>query len=339
MHDPNPLPSPSSCEQIRVRSHGRIHFGLMEISESQPNRFGGIGLMIEHPIAVVHATLGLPSSTQCDIQADDDWRPRIMAVVNQWLLSHPMLPIQSIDVIESPLQHRGLGSGTQMACTIAALLSAAEGSGSNRISFTLDELSKLSQRGKRSHIGLCGFIEGGFVIDYGVPTHSCSSANETVRTQRVPFPNWPVIIIQDKAGRGDSGQDEAAMFDRCSGCSNPNREAMVQLVQEEILPAIIAKDWPQFDLALGRYGRWAGEVFKPVQGGIYRTSHIAQCIEVANKLGLQGATQSSWGPTVCAIAKDDEHAVWCHARLQSALPRIAVSITKAANDPARVAQL
>ncbi len=298
--------------------------------------------MIEHSIAMVQATLGRSSKSQCIIQANGHWRPRIDAVAQQWLLSHPQLPIQSVSVIVAPLPHQGLGSGTQMACTVAALLTSAERCDEASISFKLDTLSRLSQRGKRSNIGLCGFIEGGFVVDLGVPAPAASgvpasaASGATARTHRIAFPDWPVLIIQDNSAIGDSGQDEAAMFDRCSACANPNREAMVQLVQQEILPAITAKSWQNFDTALGQYGRWAGQIFRPVQGGTYRTPHIAHCVEVANQIGLRGATQSSWGPTVCAIAQDDEHALWCQTQLQAELPHATVSITRATNYPAQV---
>ncbi len=350
MLDSNPLPLPGTSQQIHVRSQGRIHFGLMEISEFEPNCYGGIGLMVEHSIAVVQATILTSSSlSQCGIQADAHWRPRIEAVATQWLQTHPHLPIQSISVIESPLPHQGLGSGTQMACTIAALLSAAERVQLNDLAlsetsksdvsistlFTLDALAKLSQRGKRSNIGLCGFMAGGFVADQGISVSS-EGGNTSARTQSVPFPNWPVLILQDTNSLGDSGNDEATMFERCSCCPNPNREAMALLVQQEILPAIHAIDWKRFDIALGQYGRWAGQIFQPVQGGIYRTSRIAQSVEAAKRLGLQGATQSSWGPTVCAFAQDQEHADWCQSRLQSEIPGIDVKATKAANYPAQV---
>ncbi len=345
MLDSNPLPLPGTSQQIHVRSQGRIHFGLMEISEFEPNCYGGIGLMVEHSIAVVQATI-LPSSSlsQCRIQADAHWRPRIEAVATQWLQTHPHLPIQSIRVIESPLPHQGLGSGTQMACTIAALLSAAERLQLGDISnsdisisklFTVDALAKLSQRGKRSNIGLCGFMAGGFVADHGISVAS-EGGNASARTQSVPFPNWPVLILQDTNALGDSGNDEATLFERCSCCPNPNRGAMARLVQQEILPAIHAIDWKRFGTALGQYGRWAGQIFQPVQGGIYRTSRIAHCVEAAKRLGLQGATQSSWGPTVCAFAQDQEHADWCQSRLQSEIPGIDVKVTQAANYPAQV---
>ena len=137
--------------------------------------------------------------------------------------------------------------------------------------------------------------------------------------------------------RDDEPERKTPLLDSFAGDDDED-EVVLSSLQRRCVNAL-AKDWHQFDMALGRYGRLAGEVFKPVQGGIYRTSHIAQCIEVANQIGLQGATQSSWGPTVCAIAKDDEHALWCYSRLLSALPCVAISITRAANYPARVDSL
>ena len=359
MFDPNPLPVSPNSEQLFVRSQGRIHFGLLEISECQPNCYGGIGLMIEHSFAKIQATLGRSSFGQCGIHATDHWRPRIEAVANQWSKANSHLPVQSIIVTESPLPHQGLGSGTQMACTVAALLTAADRFHLTDVPisdvpmsklFTSDDpifsgtcqpnslevLASLSQRGKRSNIGLCGFMEGGFIFDHGKSIPNGGSAPSGTRTERVTFPEWPVLIIQDIKSLGDSGTDEAAMFERCSRCPNPNRVAMLQLVQQEMLPAIAARDWKQFDIELGQYGRWAGQVFQSVQGGIYRTPQIAATIDIAKQLGIAGATQSSWGPTVCAIAQDDAHASWCRDRIQRLLPDAIVVSTKAANVSAQV---
>ena len=359
MFGPNPLPLLRTSEQILVRSQGRVHFGLLEISESQPNCYGGIGLMIEHSFATIQATLGQSSLHQCSIHAGDHWRARIEAVANQWSKTASDFPVQSIILTESPLPHQGLGSGTQMACTVAALLTAAKRFHMSGVSVSdvpmstlfncidpifsgarqtnpMDALARLSQRGKRSNIGLCGFLEGGFVLDHGISIPAGSDALSGARTERVAFPDWPVLIIQESTSPGDSGTDEVAMFERCSRCPNSHREAMVQLVQQKILPAIAARDWTQFDVALGQYGRWAGQIFESVQGGIYRTPQIAATIDIAKQLGIEGATQSSWGPTVCAIAQDDAHASWCRDRLQRLLPGAIIVLTKAANHSAQV---
>ncbi len=345
MNVPNPVTLPSFSERVRVRSHGRIHFGLLEISESEPNCYGGIGLMVESAMAVLEATIGQSVHSRCVVEADAYWQPRIEAVSNKWLGTHGALPVDSIRVIESPLPHQGMGSGTQMACSVAALLSAAENRrtqletpGSSNVAklFSIASLSKQSQRGKRSNIGLCGFLEGGFVVDRGMQPANGSNEVSLPRTQRFDFPDWPVLILQDNESRGDSGDDEARMFERCSLVSNPNRVSMIETIEHEILPAIESKDWEQFDIALGRYGRWAGRIFEPVQDGVYRSPQIAYCVDVALKLGLRGATQSSWGPTVCAFARDAEHATWCQSRLQAELPRLQVSTTIGANGPAQV---
>ncbi len=342
----NPVSPESQREQLVVRSNGRIHFGLLEISDSQPNCFGGIGLMIEHSKATVHATVGKSANGQCTILANSHWKPRIEAVVQQWLQTHADLPVQEITAIDSPFPHQGLGSGTQMACTIALLLFSSHEYLTNGQWNTVgglckrvptESLSQLSQRGKRSYIGLTGFREGGFVVDHG-RLSSSECATPSSRTERTTFPDWPLILIQDMDSAGDSGAEEAAMFDRCRQQPNFNRESMVQLVQYEILPALKAVDWPRWNEALGQYGRWAGGIFESVQGGIYRTSRIANTIEVAKQLGLIGATQSSWGPTVCAFGQDDEHASWCQSRLRAILPHAEITVTKAANNPAQLSQ-
>ena len=345
MNVPNPVPLPIVSEHMRVRSHGRIHFGLLEISEAEPNCYGGMGLMVETATAVLEAKISQSGHTGCVVEADAYWQPRIEAVSNKWLGTHGFLPVGSIRVIEAPLPHQGMGSGTQMACSVAALLTAAEHrrtqfetpwiANVTRL-FSIESLSKQSQRGKRSNIGLCGFLDGGFVVDRGMQPASCSDEVSLPRTQRFEFPDWPVLVLQDTESRGDSGHDEARMFERCSVVPNSNRELMMKTIEQEILPAIESKDWERFDIALGRYGRWAGKIFEPVQGGVYRSPQIAHCVDVAIKLGLRGATQSSWGPTVCAFAKDAEHARWCQSRLQAELPQLKVSTTRGANGPAQV---
>jgi len=346
---PSSMPSSNADrnEPLVVRSHGRVHFGLLEISESEPNCFGGIGLMIEHSNAIVHASVGKCTNVSIKILADSYWKPRIEAVAHQWQQTQEHLPVQSISVIDAPLPHQGLGSGTQMASTIASLLISGEDFITTRdwdsakaLSklISIQTLSQLSQRGKRSNIGLRGFLEGGFILDHGILPPKSFNPASTSRTERFDFPNWPVLIIQDTTSTGDSGNNEAAMFERCRHQSNPNRESMIQLVRQEILPAIDARDWEQWNIAIRQYGRWSGKIFESVQGGIYRTSQIAKAIAVANELGLVGAVQSSWGPTVCAVAQDDGHASWCATRLRTELPQTTITVTKAANHPAQVSR-
>ena len=359
---PKDFNATDSLRQLTLRAVGRVHFGLWEISESAPHCFGGIGLMIEHSPVVLHA--GIASSAQfssVEIEADDYWRLRIQSIIDRWLQSNEELSLSFIRVLESPQAHRGLGSGTQMACAVATLLLLAP-EALSRLPRSLNEphvpiwtllskpgnpthdciaadvmpaIAKIGQRGNRSNIGLHGFLEGGFIIDQGMRPGAMGEDSPPRTTSRLAFPKWPVIVIHDDSAQGDSGQSEKEMFDQCSHTPNPHREEMMNLVETEIAPTIANEDWARFDLAIGQYGRLAGKIFAPAQGGVYRTDRIAHTIDTVKQLGISGATQSSWGPTVVAIAKDIEQADWCQKRLQERLPHLKVEVVHAANHSAQ----
>lgn len=319
------------------RSFGRIHFGLLEISAGEPNCFGGIGLMIDGSTAHLEANLAdTPTEDLRLIGANIYWESRVRSVIDHCCTQFyaegrcattRVSPVQSIALKDVPKPHCGLGSGTQMACTVAAIFAASLDSS---MPLSVARLSELSLRGRRSNIGLRGFLEGGLIVDYGKDSGTSSES----RTRRWDFPNWPVLIVQDHRSLGDSGDTEATMFDRCSQRPNPNRQSMLQLIEQQLLPSLATRDWEGFDQAISCYGKWAGQIFEPVQGGIYRNSGIAETIAAANASGIQGACQSSWGPTVCAIARDYEHALWCQSQLQQRLPHSIVTLTQAMNQPA-----
>ncbi|MEQ1828422.1 MAG: hypothetical protein ABL921_20845 [Pirellula sp.] len=359
---------PSPLSRIAVRSFGRLHFGLMEISEGQPSCYGGIGLMIDDAVTILRVSASpgrsaIETSSRI-ISADDYWKPRIQSQLAAWekMRSHPTIASLALD--QAPIPHCGLGSGTQVACTVAASLLASEylsGPNGLRTQKVVAEMglaqliqneidctgatdsvcpreliAQLSHRGKRSNIGLCGFLEGGFIYDRG-RTSPTSETAPVHRTMRVSFPDdWPIILICSNAFSGDSGAAESSMFEQCSTQPNPNRDRMLELVESELLTALANHDWPTFSQCIGRYGRMAGQVFETAQGGLYRTPAIASTVEAANSLGLSSATQSSWGPTVCAVAQDPAHSRWCVERLRTMLPHAAIRSVHAANVPAQV---
>jgi beta-ribofuranosylaminobenzene 5'-phosphate synthase len=361
------VPQPSSNvdeakQRIHVRSNGRLHFGLAEICPYEPNCFAGIGLMIDHSNASVEflpscvgSSFGDAHSTR--VTADSYWTVRIQSIADHLLancVASNTFPSSQFDIVvrQSPKAHIGLGSGTQMACTIAIGLAAiAKGlphctpptykhsvrqileslkSTSNEIAGLRETLAGITQRGKRSNIGLQGFIEGGFILDRG--------QGSSDRTIRCPFPSdWPILLVRNpQASEGDSGQNEGAMFERCSATPNPNRIRMLSLASDSIIPSVLAKDWRVFDEFIGQYGQMAGRVFEAAQGGLYRSAQIEQIIQAANRIGVCGGVQSSWGPTVCMVAQDDHHAQWCKASLQNMLLNHSVEIVYAANDSAQV---
>jgi beta-ribofuranosylaminobenzene 5'-phosphate synthase len=335
---------PSDCGSIEISAHARLHFGLMEICPGEPHCYGGIGLMVEEPGSCVRACLGDGSGVDgLEIEAEPYWRDRIVQAVNQWLRwrQGSCLPVTMIRVERAPEPHIGLGSGTQFACSLVGLMEAAARvrmrSETDASSLGVDDpsasirsvsiavcdlfpdamsLAQTSGRGKRSFIGMEGFLRGGLIWDEGQAGSTEPSHVEIRRTGSYAFPSaWRVMLLSDRSYVGDSGLKEAALFEQCARSPNRHRDSMLRLVQEELLPALGAEDFEGCSRAIGLYGAMAGEIFGPAQGGIYRSPAIAELVECTQAMGCMGVGQSSWGPTVFAIVPDEENALWLSERL------------------------
>jgi beta-ribofuranosylaminobenzene 5'-phosphate synthase len=331
-------------EHCRIEAHGRLHFGLLEICDQSPNLFGGIGLMLASPIAVLEACVSNTSIDDLQIESDPHWKDRILTVCKSWLDRHhsTSLPVSKLQ-LSAPLPHQGLGSGTQIASMIAFLLwqvsrshsgiSQADGDTSDALQTieypTLSELAAWSLRGLRSHIGLAGFLGGGFVVDLG------QSAGDLSRTKTIPFSDsWPVLLLRDPSSVGTHGPLEKKWFEECSRTPNSNRLRMLKLVEDYIVPSIEHADWATFDHAIGEYGRLAGSVFSKAQGGMYRTPQMEQLVAFGDSLGFHGVVQTSWGPTIALITKDEDQVHWLIEKYQTQWPELTLEKTYACNAPA-----
>ncbi len=305
----------------------------MEIREGEPNCFGGIGLMVEHPQSRIRFLLGPSTLESLQIVGAPIWRDRIVGVCENWLAisGSASLPLAQIEIDTLQPPHLGLGSGTQISSLIAHALIAAAKSSESPIGYAPDpeELTRTSGRGGRSHIGMGGYLMGGAIVDYGQQ----AMGN---RVRREAFPDWPILLIQCDQFTGVHGERERMMFQHCSGISNPNRVEMLQIVEQELVPAIRSGSWNRWDQYAGVYGYLAGKIFEEVQGGAYRTPSIAALVSHLRDLGCQGAAQSSWGPTVMVVAQDTAHASSLVSSLKEAFPSVGITITAARNKPAEI---
>lgn len=326
---------------IEVRAFSRLHFGLLEISPGQPHCYGGVGMMIDSPSMTVQAVIGSANDRHAvRVEGDAYWSERTRRALDAWQSQNPGTPIdvQSIRIVSPPEPHIGLGSGTQWACSIAGLLQLAriaqtpsDGLGHAGLQDarwrdlfpSAQSLAKQAGRGLRSHIGAEGFRSGGGIVDWG-HGEPC---------QALAFPSeWRMVTLCDRSYQGESGLSEAKIFARCETHPNPHREEMIRLIRDEMVPALDARDWTTASHAIGRYGEWAGKIFEPLQGGIYRSPAIAQCIAHLRALGMHGVGQSSWGPTVFALASDAAHAAWIVDAMQQHIATATeVRITRTAN--------
>ena len=94
----------------------------------------------------------------------------------------------TISILQACPRHNGLGSGTQLAITVALALEHHFGLPSAKP----DEMAIATGRAGRSAIGTFGCFEGGFLVDRGkTPTENVAPID-----LRVDFPeHWPIALV------------------------------------------------------------------------------------------------------------------------------------------------
>jgi beta-RFAP synthase len=347
---------------MTIESPARLHFGLIEIADGEPNQFGGVGLTLAFPRTVLTVRTSdywsiENHSARQGLEAEDTAR-RIEQVARRWIQSLPMnlsdgsLPNVSISVDQASPMHTGFGSGTQLAAATATLLKAfvefdppeidsRRLSNANEVwrptslpanlSKITAALAQICGRGKRSYIGMAGFLAGGWIFDDGIPLshHSLPPRKTEVPATSLPSSPAPrrleslradaeievvVATAIDQTTPTVAGPKELQLFEALAKRPNTNRQRMSDLIRDRIRPAIEqmavgpVSDWKRFAEALFEYGELAGEVFRSVQYGQYATKTITNQIMTLRQHGFLAAGQSSWGPGIFCVCQNADEA-------------------------------
>ena len=229
-----------------------------------------------------------------------------------WAQFHQLpQPRCSIEVLESPPEHVGLGVGTQLGLAIAAGLSALVG----LPSMTGPELAISVARGQRSAVGTYGFTMGGLIVEKGkLPGEPISPLD-----CRIDLPiDWRFLLVRPLGSVGLSGSDEAAAIDSLPAIEPETTERLVAEARDHLIPAAATGDFPAFAASVYRYGHLSGSCFAARQGGPFNGPLLAELVEQVRRLGGKGAGQSSWGPTIFAALENEAQAKSLQHSLQAA---------------------
>ena len=318
---------------IELCTGSRLHFGLMELCESAPNRYAGLGVMLAVP--QMHARISFDSVT-ADISIADDIDAESAGEYQQRIQSwqaKSKTPSQ-VELLKGYPFHAGLGAGTQLACllSVAEALAPIEIRGKanshssstsqwksavqaltlgidyspNRSTFNAESLALLSGRGLRSAIGLTGFLEGGLVLDQGYENGDVSKRKIQAQVVRIPEA-WRFVLIRGHASSAITGPLESTMIGRMAAKPNPSRARMLELARAAQDHATSSAFDP-FCRELEEYMQLAGDMFAPVQGGRYNGAVCSQAVDIANQYGLKAVGQSSWGPTIFGLCNSQSQA-------------------------------
>ncbi len=332
------------ADTLEIRTPSRLHAGLLAIMEGEANRFGGWGAMVDAPAFRMTAR----RADRYNALPLGPWQGRAESIAQRWLehRARRELPPIEIRLEEEPPSHFGLGSGTQFACALATILELAHRLYPIDASASLEsllvnhpspidlarplaanlfwshttgweELRKITMRGERSHIGLRGFLEGGFIFDRG--RDPARGPTECRTTRHSSVGSWRFLLSFPTSFDTISGHQESSFFEICENSPNPHRQKMMNLIEETILPGWMQGELSNIGEAIHTYGFHAGEIFGAVQLGPYRSQEIANRVDYLRSLGIEGVCQSSWGPLVFGIVESQEKAEailrsWDHQR-------------------------
>jgi beta-RFAP synthase len=205
-----------------------------------------------------------------------------------------------IRILRTMPSHCGLGSGTQLALSVARALAVLyERPGSAA------ELAGHVGRGARSGVGTWLFDRGGFVLEGG----RREADGVAPLLARFPMPeSWRCVLAIPATTPGLSGEAEAEAFRALPDPSERDVEHVAHLVLMQLLPALAQCDLVDFGSALAEVQRVTGAWFAPSQGGTFAPGPTAQLVARLREAGVLGVGQSSWGPAVYGVTGSDDAA-------------------------------
>jgi beta-ribofuranosylaminobenzene 5'-phosphate synthase len=289
------MPEPGD-EAVFVEASARLHFGVLDLRGARGRWFGGIGAAASTPTLLVSAS---PGDTLI-VEGEDAARAEEYA--RQFLDFLHIRGAGLVRVHRALPRHAGLGSGTQLALSIARALAELHG-----VSSDARDLARAVGRARRSAIGTWTFAGGGLVVEGGrrPDRDVCGPL-----LARLPFPlSWRCVLAVPEGVPGISGSEEADAFARLPPPPEHDVERVAHLVLMSLLPALADADLPAFGRALTDVQELTGRWFAPAQGGTFAPGQSAALVERMREWGAAGVGQSSWGPAVYGIVEGEDAAL------------------------------
>lgn len=303
---------------VSVRTASRIHFGMFSLGHSNRPAFGGVGVMVSPPSVKISLRPAQRFSVAGLLSNRVEQVVRTATAV--WRLDG--LPECELRVEQVPPGHSGLGVGTQLGLAVVTGLRKFLG----MADMNAVDLARSAGRGGRSAVGTYGFLEGGLIVDGG------KREGQPLGTllRRVELPTaWRFVLIRSRHTSGLAGAGEAQAFDQLPPVTEEVTLQLRTIALEAMLPAVARADCAAFGHSVYEFGRLAGNCFTPVQGGPFASDEIQSMVETIREHGVPGVGQSSWGPTVFAIAvsrlEASELADWLADRYDPRLYEISVA--------------
>jgi beta-RFAP synthase len=189
-------------------------------------------------------------------------------------------------------------------------------------------LAPAIQRGQRSAVGTYGFASGGLIVEGGKePSQAISPL--LLRVDLPPEWRWVLVRPVDEMP-GLAGETESQAFADMPPVPDEVAAALRAEAFERLAPAAKEGRFDDFSTSLFRFGHLAGSCFAARQAGAYASKRLAVLVELIRRLGVAGVGQSSWGPTLFALTRDEAEADRLAAELVARHPPESLDIVTTA---------
>ena len=289
-----------------VKTGARLHFGFQNLALAHERLYGGVGVALAEPRAVVSAA---PATEVHAPEPLEDFAADAVTLLRE--RGHDVEGAE-VSLDEGFRRHVGLGSGTQFA--LATLVAVARAHGAYVDARTA---APALGRGGRSGVGVATFDSGGFVVDAGHPTERFTTAPPERGAWEVPAPtvqrdvpaDWRFLLVTPDVDPGRHGDSEDASMRAAVERADPGiADDIAGLLTRRLLPAVAERDLQAFGSAVARLGRLNGAWYADEQGGVYRPPAGTLVDALGDDPAMRGAGQSSWGPTVYGVTRADDAA-------------------------------
>lgn len=298
MDRPRNIPEPSFVDRppnVALCAPGRLHLGFLDPAASLGRRFGSVGLMIhgfDTEVEISASDVDRITATRPAEHAEIERATVCLSLLRTHSGRGEALHLRLLRVLPA---HAGFGSGTQLALAIGRAFALWQG-----MSVPTATLAQWLGRGLRSGIGIAGFDHGGLIVDGG-PGPSGTPAPVL---SRMALPDaWRLLIVQDSAQKGLSGDDEKRRIADLPSLPQALAADICHQVLMRVLPGVATSDFDAFAAGITRIQQVLGEHFAPAQEGrAFASEPVGRLLGWALQAGhVGGIGQSSWGPTGFAV--------------------------------------
>jgi beta-RFAP synthase len=279
-----------------ISTPARLHFGIIDMRGDLGRMYGSVGVAIREPRLIISATR---SST---LKATGSRSNRVLEFAKIILNDAGISEGVDFHVRKDIPEHKGFGSGTQLALAVGSSISRLYDLNLN----VANIIMKLS-RSKVSGIGAQTFQHGGFIVDGGRRVNKLDSAPPLVFHSDVPL-NWRFVIGIPEINQAMSGEMEKKAFKTFEPPSQERVGEVARIVLMKMIPSIIEKDIVAFGESMTDLDFKFGEYWIKVQGGRFSHPIIEAGVNHLLKSGSYGVGQSSWGPAFYGLADGEKHA-------------------------------